>query len=324
MAHGNYDVQLCAVNNDATDASVCESIRVQLRMSIAIAVCILVMWFICGCARRERIIARVDGDVITEDEFMSELMRRAGKRVLRELVTERLIRREAIKRGVRVTPDEVKREIKRRRGSMSEGDFKRMLQNSDMTMQDFERKVELELLTRKICMADPEAVPTSREVIEYYRSHREEFNIPERVRLRDIMVMDKQSAQHIWRALQEKGSDFAGLARALSQDPATRQRGGDMGTLPVDSLAPKMREVVKELDVGEISKPFEMDGEWYIIKLEQRLPKRERSFDEVRAFISKLLRERKATALQATLPGRLWKGANVKVYDSRLRPLTPP
>lgn len=321
MAQSNYDAQLGVIGGDA---EVSKSIWMRLRIGVAIAVCILTMWLVCGCTRRERIIAHVDGDAITEDEFMNELVKRAGKRVLRELITERLIRREAAKRGVRVTPDEVKREMKRRRGSMTEDDFKQMLRNSDMTMRDFERKVELELLTRKVCMADTKTTPTSREVIEYYRNHREEFNIPERVRLRDIMVMDKQSAQHIWRALQEKDSDFAGLARALSQDPATRQRGGDMGTLPVDSLAPKMREVVRKLDVGEISKPFEMDGEWYIIKLEQRLPGRERSLDEVRAFISKLLRERKAAALQATLPGRLWKRANVKVYDSRLQPLAPP
>ena len=260
--------------------------------------------------RRGDIVAKVNGDVIFESEFISELLRRAGKDVLKEMITEKLIRKEASAKGITVTPSEVDAELKRRYGE---------LHASADEIERLRRSIETNLLLKKLCMSDERAMPTTSEIIAYYEQHKEEFAAPETVRLRCIVVGDEASAVSAYRALVNHKGDFARLASQISIDESTRGNGGEMGKLPLKNLHPKLRKVVEGMDVGGISKPFELDGRWWIIKVEERTEKRYRSLDDVRQMITQILREQKALALQPVYIRKLWEKADVKIYHRELR-----
>lgn len=292
--------------------STCDNTAADAAMEVlnavfAAALIVLIAIMSVGCGRRD-IVASVDGEAIYRDEFEVELLKRAGEHVLREIITERLIRREAERKGISVSRSEVDAEIKRRQ----------LRQGDKASLEELKREVELSLLLRKLCMSDPQATPSTHEVISYYESHKDEFTIPERVKLRCIVADDLSSAMSIYDAVMRAKDSFAELACKLSVDEATKDKGGDMGILIVRNLSPKLRAVVEGMSVGDVSKPFELDGRWWIIKLEGRMPARQQSIDDVRVMISQMLREQKAQALQPIYIRRLWERARVEVYIPEL------
>jgi peptidyl-prolyl cis-trans isomerase SurA len=64
---------------------------------------------------------------------------------------------------------------------------------------------------------------------------------------------------HQLKARIEGGEDFAALARAHSQDPATASRGGALGWLSSGELPPGFAEAVVKLAQGAVSEPFETE-----------------------------------------------------------------
>jgi parvulin-like peptidyl-prolyl isomerase len=138
--------------------------------------------------------------------------------------------------------------------------------------------------------------------------------------LRDITLESKENADAIWKALQlRKGNNFADLARHFSTNPATRQRGGDMGIIPVSDLHPKLREVVKNMKVGDFSRPVEINGDWVIVKLEARFPAERKNFEQVRDQVITQLKQQKIWQLKLELPNKLWRQAKVQILDPRLK-----
>jgi peptidyl-prolyl cis-trans isomerase D len=93
----------------------------------------------------------------------------------------------------------------------------------------------------------------------------------------------------------EGGKDFAALAGQYSQDPATREKGGDLGFLERKQMpTPEMRKFATETVVGKVSPVF-CDSEFCrIVKVEAT---RERELKELEDEIAQdLLREERASA----------------------------
>lgn len=126
------------------------------------------------------------------------------------------------------------------------------------------------------------------------------FNATEKVHLELIFVpqgvdsfaTQKQVEAHV--AALENGASFADLAKRLSRGPGA-QNGGDLGLLAASEwsqLGPAVSAVVPTLEVGEISKPiyctdriltqqpWMLRGGFAVLRVRDRVPERERSFEE--------------------------------------------
>ncbi|MFN4179550.1 MAG: peptidyl-prolyl cis-trans isomerase [Armatimonadota bacterium] len=259
--------------------------------------------FLTGCRSSERIIARTDGITVTAKELQESLWQRYGSSTLRELVQQKLLEREAQKRGIVVTDSEITQALKR-------------YQLTDT--QENRRKVRMELLLEKLANAMVEV--TEAEAKQYYEQNKTLFRQPERVHLREITLESKENAEAIWEALRlRNGENFTDLARHFSINPATRQRGGDVGVIPVGDLHPKLQAVVKQLKVGEFSRPVEINGEWVILKLEARFPEEQKNFEQVREQIIAQLKQQKVWQLKLELPNKLLRQAKVQILDPTLK-----
>jgi peptidyl-prolyl cis-trans isomerase SurA len=51
------------------------------------------------------------------------------------------------------------------------------------------------------------------------------------------------------------GEEFGMLARKYSEDPESKDIGGDLGRIPADQIEPSFMEIIKSMKVGEISEP---------------------------------------------------------------------
>ena len=79
----------------------------------------------------------------------------------------------------------------------------------------------------------------------------------------------REQAQEIYQRIQD-GEDFAELAKAFSEDPASALNGGVLGWSTPDQFVPQFAEVMSQSDVGEVSEPFESEFGWHILLVEDR------------------------------------------------------
>jgi len=68
----------------------------------------------------------------------------------------------------------------------------------------------------------------------------------------------------------EGGDDFAVLARSHSDDTVSAADGGNLGWSSPGRMVPKFEEVMDQLEIGEISQPFETQFGWHLLQVLDR------------------------------------------------------
>jgi len=68
----------------------------------------------------------------------------------------------------------------------------------------------------------------------------------------------------------EQGKDFAELAKQYSEDPGSRDQGGDLGWADPGTFVPAFESVMQTLDEGEVSAPFQSQFGWHIMQVLER------------------------------------------------------
>ncbi|GKS75216.1 peptidylprolyl isomerase [Acidovorax sp. SUPP950] len=122
---------------------------------------------------------------------------------------------------------------------------------------------------------------------DIYKAKPERFKVAEQVRVRHILVegSDANSRAQIEKIMQElkAGADFAKLAQERSADKGSAEKGGDLGAFERGRMAAQFDEAAFALTKpGQLSDIVETQFGFHILKLEERIPARTRSFSEVR------------------------------------------
>jgi parvulin-like peptidyl-prolyl isomerase len=97
--------------------------------------------------------------------------------------------------------------------------------------------------------------------------------IQEQVHAAHMTFASQQDATAALQQLQG-GADFAEQARTLSQDRATRDAGGDLGWIPRRGRDPIFDEAVFALQPGQISDVLQTANGWEIVKVVERASSR--------------------------------------------------
>ncbi len=170
---------------------------------------------------------------------------------------------------------------------------------------------------------------TDKEVKEYYDKHKSEFMQPEQVRARHILVkVPANATKKQWeeakkkaleiRAKLVKGESFAKLAQKYSDDPGSKARGGDLGYFRKGQMVPEFEKAAFALKKGEISQPVKTTFGYHIIKLEDKKPAKQRSFNEVKQEIRQKLLRKKQMELRNKIVDKLRKKYPVTVHEELL------
>ena len=140
------------------------------------------------------------------------------------------------------------------------------------------------------------------DVGNYLSEHREEFSRPKVIRVRQLFLKlppkatpaEKQQVEKQAQALlgeTMKGEDFAQLAKAHSQDPASKAQGGELGLVTRGQHPPQWDKVAFALKPGTVGRAATPQG-LYLIKLEE--VKETETGPEAEAQVTKRLKEEKA------------------------------
>ncbi len=163
--------------------------------------------------------------------------------------------------------------------------------------------------------AEAEALDEER-IAEYYRTHQDEFELPERVRLRQILVEDREKAEGA-RAQIAAGAPFAEVARRLSEEPSAA-RGGDQGVLSREDLPPAFADGIFALAPGESSDIIRADYGYHIFQVTERRPAELVSLAAAAPEIRERLARERSQSTVAQLAAEARERYDVEVYRRNL------
>ena len=97
------------------------------------------------------------------------------------------------------------------------------------------------------------------------------------------------------------GADFAELAAEHSDDPGSKERGGDLGVVARGQMVEPFEEAVFDMAENEIRGPIETRFGYHLIQLTELQPERQKPLDEVREEVAEEARRAQAETLFAEL-----------------------
>ncbi len=217
-----------------------------------------------------------------------------------ELVSELLIKDRADRLGITVASDEVRdavNRVKQQYGITTDKQFEDLLLKSGMSRTDMETRMRDQIITNKVFGHElrPREDLSDKELRERYDREKEHYRLPERAKLREIIILRPDGAlaaeaaqKHAADLAQQArgGADFTKLAQTYSE-AGSKDKGGDLGEVARGELLPDLDKAVFNATAGSVIGPISSKSGWHILKLEQRLPTEVPAFESVKDKLRK-------------------------------------
>ncbi len=213
------------------------------------------------------------------------------RKILDKLILHKLLDQEAMKRGYD-SEKEVKAKIEKI--------------EDDLLIKIFKKRIIL-----------PSIKVTDEEIKEYYEKNKENYRKPDEVKMRSIMVLEKEEAESLFEKL-KKGADFAYLARKYSDNKLLRRTGGEMGWVPVNQISKEMRAAVTEAKEGDILGPFFEKPNYIIIEFQGYKKGEYIPLKDVRMEIDRIIGNKKFKASLREYLERLKKVVPIVINEKKL------
>ena len=155
------------------------------------------------------------------------------------------------------------------------------------------------------------AAVSDSDVQAYYSGHAAQYKTEEQVKTRHILIASKAGAdaatdaaakakaQDVLKQVQA-GGNFAALAKKYSDDPGTKDKGGELVLMPTASLDPAYGKAAMALNPGQTSGLVKSAFGYHIIQTEQKQAAGVKPLAEVKDTIVKTLeQDKQGGALQS-------------------------
>ena len=200
-----------------------------------------------------------------------------------------------------------------------------LAQNGD-SPASVREKIGKQLIANQLlekALADSLKVPAAR-IDSFYQANKERLAGAGQVRGRHILILVKSPADsakahkeilEIAAQLAKDPNQFAAIARAKSEDPGSKDKGGDMGWFDPKDMVPEFAAAARAQEPGKISAPFRTQFGWHILQIQDRKTGKVPSIDSVKPQIENIL---KAQLAERVVPGyyrRLLKAHGLKFLD---------
>ncbi len=238
-----------------------------------------------------RIVAHVNGESITlfdlekrvemflglfEDISLDELppvqQEETRKHVLEQMINDILMRQEAERYQIEVRDREIQEHMERvkKNNNMSQEEFEQQLHAQGLSLEDYKDQIRDSMLRQRVMniMVQRKTLVTSDRIKEYYEENIENFKQEKRVHLKVLVVPRVEEVESLLDKIKDGDYQFTEAAEKYSQGPAASE-GGDIGMVRWDRMRPEWREALKDMQAGEISEPFAMQGQGVLLRIEE-------------------------------------------------------
>ncbi len=300
----------------------------------------------------EAVLARVGDRIVTRSQYeqrleaglaeiagtvppaeVAERQAEFRKKLLDEMLAEVLIKDRADRLGLTVSRQEIDEAIKRlmeQYNLKTEEAFVESLKQSGLTRPDMEARLRDTLLTNKVFGRElrSRAEIDDKELRKRYEREKDSYRVPERARLREIVVVIPADAdlgqRAVLRAKAEEaatkaraGQPFADLVKEYSDAPS-KEKGGDIGVVAKGELLASIDQAVFATPGGGVAGPVESAAGFHILFVEERLPSEIPGFEAVRERLRNDLDQETFQRDYLAYIEKLRKEAFVQVFEQNL------
>jgi len=154
------------------------------------------------------------------------------------------------------------------------------------------------------------------DIQSYYNGHVAQYKTQEEVKTRHILITvakgadaktdaaAKAKAQDVLNQL-KGGANFADLAKKYSEDPGSKDQGGDLPMIPTSGLDPAYAQAAMKLNPGQTSDLVRSSFGYHIIQTEEKHGAGAKPLSEVKDQIKAQLVSQKAAAAAQNYAGQL-------------------
>ncbi len=227
-------------------------------------------------------VVTVNGASILQSEVIKQLWDLHGAVIVNSMIDRILIEQEA--KRLKVTANKKKIESRLsgiRQQFPSAKDFEEQLKKTGTTLDAIREQLRLQLMTEATVIKARKITVTKKELKSFFDENKDKLASPESVRIRHILVKNKQEATDLIIAL-NAGADFGKLAMQKSLDEATRKTGGDMGFVTKGILTPEVEKVVFSLKKGEHSGIVSTNVGFHILQVDDRKEPEPANFKKIK------------------------------------------
>jgi len=180
----------------------------------------------------------------------------------------------------------------------------------------------------KVAAATP---VTDQDLQAYYDQHRDEYRVPEQVKVRHILIKTplpapgqkedekavadaRAKAEGVLKEL-KAGGDFAKLAEKYSDDPGSAKAGGELGWIGRGRTVPEFEKAAFSLGKGQTSDLIKSSYGFHIINLEDKQDAHLKLLAEVKGEIQEKVKQQKVSRATEAAANNLLSAARTDGFD---------
>jgi parvulin-like peptidyl-prolyl isomerase len=280
-----------------------------------IVLSVLMVILFAASAYAEEVVATVNGTSLTQKDLDAELDRLIPKitfhrsvsnekrkfyyeQALQELINRELQYQDASARKMKPEKEKLDAQMEKIRNKFrTPEEYKAAVEKEGLSEEQVRARVEKDMMIQAAFSdtVTAKAKVSDEEIKKYYEKNATRFKQPEGVKLRLISIKDEKKARDIL-AMLKSGDDFSEIAYNMSED-SYREKSGDIGYMHKGRMVPEIEDAAFKLKIGEISDVINAENTWFIIKLEDKKPEHQMSFEEVRDKLKKDLEKERTKEL---------------------------
>lgn len=223
-------------------------------------------------------------------------------------------------------------DIKKR--APSEESFNRQLKAAGLTPEALQKRIIEEATAEAALERELKISVSDEDAKKFYDDNPAKFEQPEMVRASHILIgtrdaasgaemsedakkEKKKLAEEVLKKARD-GADFAKLAKEYSDDPGSKDKGGEY-TFPRGQMVPEFEAAAFSMKTNQISDIVTTQFGYHIIKLNEKLPAKKVELAKVSDDIKQYLKNQQ---LQKLLPDYMKKAreeANIQILDPNLK-----
>lgn len=285
-----------------------------------------VLFWSCGTPRSE-ILAGVQGHEITKKEFRLKaglygLKAGSAEEVegfLNLLINDYVILEQAKKDKMKLTRQELDREISSFVPGYAEKEIKKSLKKQGIKYAYWRRDIEEKIIRKKeISFVMKSRIKTEEnDLKDFFWTNILEFRRLKKIWARQIVFDNEEKAREVVKLARE-GRDFAVLAKKYSLS-SEAEEGGDMGYFSPGDMPGFINEALLGLKKGDISTIVKSPYGWHIFKVEDISDAETPDFEEVRGEVLERYFDQKKDEYFGVWMEELRKKTDIRINEENLK-----
>lgn len=276
------------------------------------------------------------------------------EKATRELIIKSLIDAEIEKRGIKVSDEDIKNEMKSIIDKVgSKDELNRILKQRGISNGEFTEDLKTQIRIKKLINSIEKISISDSEAEKYYNEHKDQFKHGEQVRashilisadtlqtirdikaknkdiepeelnkkVEDIFAAKKAKAESILKEVKANPDNFEKIAKKESEDKVSGERGGELGFFSREAMVPEFSNAAFSMKPNTISETLVQSPYGYhIIKVTDRIEAGSTPFAKAKDEIKFYLETQKQIKVLKNLTDGLMKSAKIEYLDKSFDP----